>query len=140
MEYDDSLWVLAPAASIPPRRAASYDTAVPLSKSGEAPMPKTRQPRPQPNRTIRMVCPPRADGVAVVCITLGKETSFYTLCEIPCEVGGRGFAMHRTGLGTLYHVRIGAPEECSCECLGYLRHGYCRHVLGLLALVRAGRL
>ena len=39
-------------------------------------------------------------------------------------------------MGTLYHVRIGTAEECSCECLGFLRHGYCRHVLGLQALVQ----
>jgi hypothetical protein len=97
-------------------------------------MLKTRQP---PTRTIRLVRPPGPDGVAVACITLGKATTFYTLCEIPCEIGGRGFAVHRTGLGTLYHVRVGAPEDCSCECLGYLRHGYCRHLLGLQALVQA---
>lgn len=103
-------------------------------------MSKTRQPRPQPNRSIRMVHPPGPDGVAVACISLGKETTFYTLREIPCEIGGRGFAMHRTGLGTLYHVRIGTPRECSCECLGFLRYGYCRHVLGLQALVQAGKL
>ncbi len=100
-------------------------------------MPKTRQP---PTRCIRLVRPPGVDGIAVVCITIGKQTTFYTLREIPCEIGGRGFAVHRTGLGTLYHVRVGAPEDCSCECLGYLRHGYCRHLLGLQALMQAGKL
>jgi hypothetical protein len=100
-------------------------------------MLKTRQPL---RRTIRLVRPPDPDGVAVACINLGKQTTYYTLCEIPSEIGGRGFAVHRTGLGTLYHVRVGAPEDCSCECLGYLRHGYCRHLLGLQALVQAGKL
>jgi hypothetical protein len=100
-------------------------------------MLKTRQ-KPLP-RTIRLVRPPGPDGVAVACVKMGKHTSFYTLREIPCEIGGRGFAMHRTGLGTLYHVRLGAPEESSCECLGYLRHGYCRHLLGIQALVQAGK-
>ncbi len=99
-------------------------------------MPKPRQPP----RSIRLVCPPDADGTAVARITIGKETTFYTLREIPCEIGGRGFAVHRTGLGTLYHMRVGAPEDCSCECLGYLRHGYCRHLLGLQALIQAGKL
>jgi hypothetical protein len=100
-------------------------------------MPKTRHP---PTRSIRLVRPPGPDGVAIACITVGKDISFYTLCEIPCEIGGRGFAIHRTGLGTLYHVRVGEPEDCSCECLGYLRHGYCRHLLGLQALVQAGKI
>jgi hypothetical protein len=84
--------------------------------------------------------PPGGDGVGVFCVTVGDTSTFYTLHELPCEIGGRGFAVHRTGLGNLYHVRIGAAEDCSCECKGFLYHGSCRHVLGLLALARAGRL
>ena len=49
-------------------------------------------------------------------------------------LGGRAFALHRLGLGTLYHVRVGTTAECSCECLGYLHHRKCKHILGLLAL------
>jgi hypothetical protein len=71
---------------------------------------------------------------------MGARSFFYTLHEIPCDIGGRGFAVHRLGLGNLYHVRIGALEECSCECLGFLAQGRCKHVLGLLALVRRGKL
>jgi hypothetical protein len=97
-------------------------------------------PPAQPKRSIRLVQCPDQDGVAVFSVRAGKHTTFYTLREIPCEIGGRGFAVHRLGLGTLYHVRIGTPEECSCECLGFLAHGHCRHILGLLALVREGKL
>jgi hypothetical protein len=86
------------------------------------------------------VRPPTHDGVGVFCVTVGAKSTFYTLHEIPCFIGGRGFAVHRLGLGVLYHVRIGRPEECSCECKGFLFRGYCRHVLGLLALVREGKL
>jgi hypothetical protein len=103
-------------------------------------MGKTQRSRPAPARTIRLVRPADERGVAIVCVVLGKDSSFYTLREIPCEIGGRGFAVHRTGLGSLYHVRVGAPEDCSCECLGFLRHGYCKHVLGLQALCQAGKL
>ena len=102
-------------------------------------MAKTRAPRPKPTRTIRLVRPLSLDGVGVFCVTQGDEAAFYTLHEIPCEIGGRGFAVHRTGLGNLYHVRVGTAEECSCECLGFLRHGGCRHVQGLLALIQAGK-
>lgn len=80
------------------------------------------------------------DGVGVLSIHEKKETAFYAFAEIPCAIGGRGFAVHRLGLGNLYHVRIGGPEDCSCECLGFLRHGRCRHVLGLLALLQQGLL
>jgi hypothetical protein len=100
-------------------------------------MSRSKPTRP---RTIRLVRTPGPDGVALVCLDNGKEATCYTLCEIPCEIGGRGFALHRTGLGTLYHVRIGTAEECDCDCLGFLQHGHCKHVLGLLALLKAGRL
>jgi hypothetical protein len=96
-------------------------------------------PRRRPPRTIRLVRSPSADGVGVFCVSVGEKSAFYALREIPCEIGGRGFAVHRLGLGELYHVRVGAPEECSCECKGFLVHGHCRHVLGLLALVREGK-
>jgi hypothetical protein len=42
------------------------------------------------------------------------------------------------GVGHLYHVRIGRRPDCSCECLGFLYRGSCRHILGLLALARHG--
>ncbi len=68
-------------------------------------------------------------------ITNARSTNYYVFREIPCEIGGRAFALHRLGLGSLYHVRIGAsPEDCSCECMGFLHHRKCKHILGLLAL------
>ena len=91
-------------------------------------------------RTVRIVYPPNADGVGVFCIDTGGECQFYTFREIRCDIGGRGFAVHRLGLGTLYHVRVGRPLDCSCECKGFLYHGYCRHISGLLALIREGKL
>ncbi|MGL6096779.1 MAG: SWIM zinc finger family protein, partial [Fimbriiglobus sp.] len=63
-----------------------------------------------------------------------------TFAELRCEIGGRGFAVHRLGLGTLYHVRVGSPADCSCECLGFLRWDRCKHVLGLRELIRRGLL
>jgi hypothetical protein len=93
-----------------------------------------------PVRTIRLVRSPREDGVGVFCISAGQRTSFYTFHEIPCAIGGRGFAVHKLGLGALYHVRVGRHSDCSCECLGFLTGGKCRHVLGLLTLARHGLL
>jgi hypothetical protein len=86
-------------------------------------------------RVIRLIRPPGALGVGVFAIIERKRTQFYAFREIPCDIGGRGFAVHRLGLGELYHVRVGAPDDCSCECLGYLRHGHCKHLQGLLALI-----
>lgn len=91
-------------------------------------------------RTIRLIRPADRDGLAVFCITLGSHATYYVAREISCEIGGRGFAVHRLGLGALYHVRVGEAQDCSCECKGFLRWGYCRHILGLLALIREARL
>jgi hypothetical protein len=91
-------------------------------------------------RTIRLVRPPDRFGVGVFSVRVGEETAHYTLREIRCDIGGRGFAVHKLGLGRLYHVRVGRRVDCSCECLGFLAHGRCRHVLGLLALIRRGLL
>jgi hypothetical protein len=94
----------------------------------------------KPHRSIQLVRSPAVDGIGVLCITERKITKYYTFREIPCEIGGRGFALHRLGLGEVYHVRVGQPEECSCECLGFLAHSHCRHIEGLLALEQEGLL
>ena len=102
-------------------------------------MARTRSPRQPPTRTVRLVRPAAIDGTAVICVTVGKQATCYAVREIPCEIGGRGFAVHKFGMGTLYHVRVGEPDDTSCECLGFLRHGYCKHIQGLHALVQAGK-
>lgn len=89
-----------------------------------------------PPRRIRLLRhPAEGDGVGLCAITSGKSSTFYVFYEIGSDIGGRGFAIHRLGVGPLYHVRVGRPEDCSCECMGYLAHGECKHLLGLLALV-----
>ena len=87
-------------------------------------------------RSIRLIRSPQIDGVGVFAIDTPRETMFYTLREIRCDIGGRGFAVHRLGLGELYYVRVGDRVDCSCECLGFLSHGDCKHIRGLLALIR----
>jgi hypothetical protein len=91
-------------------------------------------------RSIRLERSLSHDGLGVFSIKTGRRISFYTFREIPCSIGGRGFAVHKLGLGKLYHVRIGRWADCSCECLGFLTRGVCRHVLGLRALEKAGML
>ena len=93
-----------------------------------------------PKRSIQLIRSTNIDGIGVLRIAVGNYSDFYTFHEIPCDIGGRGFAVHRLGLGELYHVRVGSPSECSCECLGFLRHGRCKHVAGLLALIGRGEI
>ena len=86
-------------------------------------------------RTIRLLRAPRPTDAGILSITSDRRTTYYVFREIACAIGGRGFAVHRLGLGNLYHVRVGAPRESSCECLGVLRHGRCKHIQGLSALI-----
>jgi hypothetical protein len=99
-------------------------------------MPETSRKK----RTIRLMRSPRIDGLGIFCVTDDEAAVNYVFCEIPCDIGGRGFAVHRLGLGQLYHVRLGTRDECSCECLGYLAHGRCKHLQALLALMRRHKL
>jgi hypothetical protein len=89
----------------------------------------------QPSRVIRLIRPPDAFGVGLLSITNKHRTQYYVFKEIACDIGGRGFAVHRLGLASLYHVRIHAPRDSTCECLGFLRHGHCKHIQGLSALI-----
>lgn len=92
------------------------------------------------NRVIRLIRSAGPDGVGVFAIRNKKGTQYYVFKEIPCEIGGRAFSVHRMGLADVYDVRVGKPAECSCECLGYLRHGRCKHLQGLAALIGHGLL
>lgn len=86
-------------------------------------------------RVIQLIRKPTPEAVGVFAIKTKKGTQHYAFKEVPCEIGGRAFALHRLGLGELYHVRIGRPTDCSCECLGFLRHGQCKHLQALAALM-----
>ncbi len=91
-------------------------------------------------RSVQLVRDPAVNGVGIMCLTDRKGESFYAFHEIPCEIGGRGFCVHRIGMEQLYHVRIHGAVESTCECMGYLSHGRCRHIFALQALLQEGRL
>ncbi len=91
-----------------------------------------------PTRSIRLLRAPSERDLGLLALTANHKTAFYVFHEIPCPIGGRAFRMHRLGLGEVYNVRVGVPAECSCECLGFYRHGNCKHIQGLLALVGHG--
>lgn len=111
-----------------------FDVEIPMP-----PLEPTEAPV-HPPQTIRLLRVPGPATPGVLSITKDRRTLFYTFREIRCDIGGRGFAVHRLGLGNLYHVRVGRQRDCSCDCLGFLRHGRCKHVLGLSALIGHGLL
>ncbi len=85
-------------------------------------------------RVIRLLRQPDDAGVGVLCITNERGVQHYAFKEIRCDIGGRGFAMHRLGLANLYHVRIDGRDS-TCECKGFLSRGQCKHLQGLTALI-----
>jgi hypothetical protein len=95
---------------------------------------------PRSHRIIRLVRSPSLDGLGVFSISDGPKTVSYALRELACDIGGRGFVVHRLGLGTLYHVRVGNPYDCTCECMGFLKYSHCKHIDALRALIDTGLL
>ena len=99
---------------------------------------KTRR-RVKPARTIRLAVPLNAEGQGgVVRITVGKDSADYFLSTVPADFG-TGFRLEKIGGTETYHVNL-SPDGHSCECKGFGRWGRCKHVEGLAALKRAGRL
>jgi hypothetical protein len=86
-------------------------------------------------RVIRLIQHPDRDGVGVLSIADKKSMQYYVFKEIPCDIGGRAFEVHRLGLANLYHVRVADAKDSTCECLGFLAHGRCKHIQGLAALI-----
>lgn len=75
------------------------------------------------------------DGVSVLRVaTDGGKGNLYLVKEVSCQVGGRGWVMHRLGAAEPYHVRVGDPSGDDCDCRGFLAHGRCRHVRALRVL------
>jgi hypothetical protein len=68
--------------------------------------------------------------------------------EIPASGMGngcRGFALEKLTptlepTGTVYHVLVHADGSGTCDCLGGLQHGRCKHREGLAELCRDGKL
>jgi hypothetical protein len=72
-------------------------------------------------------------------ITCGRLTTDYTVVELPCEIGGRGFEVSNLSNMEIYHVNLNGTDR-SCECLGHYRHGHCKHAGGLARLIGLGRI
>ena len=104
---------------------------------------RQRKPRPKPARSIWLVLAPThtMPGICRITVRRGRtvEATDYHLAGIPSDFG-RAFRLVKIlGEHTGYHVNLDG-ERSSCECKGHLAHGHCKHVDGLAALVRAGRL
>jgi hypothetical protein len=99
---------------------------------------RQRKPRPKPARSIRLCVQPHEQGPAVVRIAVGPKSNDYLLTPVACDYG-KGFRLEKIGAEESYHVNIDGDKK-TCECKGHARHGHCKHVDGLAALIAAGLL
>jgi len=84
---------------------------------------------------------PMAPGRGRVLIEQDRDRSEYLIARIPAE-GGFAFRFkmlggRRKSAVDNYDVFVanGIGQHDSCECLGFLRHGRCKHTAALRALL-----
>src|SRR5258708_4617814 len=96
----------------------------------------TRKPRLKLVRLIRWLTAPLSGTkpYAAVRITCGRVIASYYVREIGAP-DGRGFEVEKIDLLTplternIYHVYFAwNGQDHSCDCMGFLRHGRCKHV------------
>jgi hypothetical protein len=106
---------------------------------------KTRKPDQKPARRVTLI---GADSnPMVVEMTIGKDTFAYFVKKIHADYG-MGFEFRKVEVDGLsensedtYHVHYDpARRSSSCDCLGGLHHGHCKHQEAIVTLIRAGKI
>jgi hypothetical protein len=101
---------------------------------------RTPRPRVKPALSVQLERHPAA-RLALLHLTLGKETHHYYLSELPSDFG-RAFRVEKfmTQGGASYDVLVDPDAYGYCHCLGYLAHGHCKHVDACRIVVAHGTL
>jgi hypothetical protein len=105
-----------------------------------APAP-TRQhkPRSKTPRTARLVVPPIEGHAGVLRLSTGNDHTDYVLQRLAADFG-TAYRLDKVDGPEEYNVNLDHGERSTCECLGFLAHGRCKHVEALQVLTAAGRL
>jgi hypothetical protein len=76
----------------------------------------------------------------IIRLAVGKTTAHYHLRRLASDFG-RAWQLEKFELdgGETYDVNIDG-ERSSCECLGFLKHGHCKHADALRVLIGKGKL
>jgi hypothetical protein len=96
----------------------------------------------KPARSLRLVCWNEAQRLGVLSITVGKESATYSLVEIEAGFADRAFRISKVstdGVEADYAVAL-ERQGHSCECLGFLRHGHCKHSDSIRKLLELGKI
>jgi hypothetical protein len=91
---------------------------------------KAKRPRPWPSRHVRILKRPEyAPNVpGLFEVTVGSDVTRYQLSYVPSDFGDGFRFAKQGGDGAVYHVHISDQWGRTCECLGYLLHGHCKHI------------
>jgi hypothetical protein len=102
----------APAAPVNPKR------------------PPRRHPPRRPQRHVRILRRPEfAPNVpGLIEVTVGSDVTRYALAYVPSDFGDGFRFAKQGGDGAVYHVHLSDEWGRTCECLGFLAHGHCKHV------------
>jgi hypothetical protein len=102
------------------------------------PASKPRRPRPKPANPVNLLIAPTATMPGIVRIQLDGQTwTDYNLAPIHADYGRAFRLVKLLGPHDRYDVLLNG-EHSTCECLGFLHHGHCKHVGGLYALCEKG--
>jgi hypothetical protein len=99
---------------------------------------RTRKPAPPLEARLG----PAVPGSHTLFLHRGAECHGYYLRRLPSDFG-IAFGLDKFGAeGSGSYDVLLDPERGhhSCECKAHYRYGYCKHVTGLLQLLRAGEL
>ncbi len=120
--------------------------------AGSTPTPattkKTRKPRTKKQRFVRLAFSlPTAGEVAVRIREVGPRSEredWYFVAVLPSDFGFATSWEKWTisgGDGKAYQTNAGGNDgPACCDCLGFEKHGHCRHVEATRALLAAGAL
>lgn len=97
------------------------------------------RPRVKPGRNERYAeLTPAGEGQWLLHLTAGDEHSGYWLSRVASDWGD-AYRLRKVGLADAYHVCL-ADEGHSCECMGFLRWGHCKHTDAVARLQDEGLL
>jgi hypothetical protein len=107
--------------------------------------PKARKPAPKPERRVRLIG--ADDNPMLVEMTIGKESFAYFVKKIHADFG-MGFEFRKIEVNGMsensdetYHVHYDpARRSSTCDCLGGLHHGHCKHQEAIVALINSGKI
>lgn len=98
-----------------------------------------RKETPIKQRKVTVVARPTGNSPGLVRVAEGKVIDEYEYAEVPSDFE-RAFVVRKVKGKVnekVYHVNMG-EAAATCDCLGHVHWGYCRHVAFLQAMIREG--